>query len=152
MTKSGIKGHRFTLLHPRKNLPENRQQELDAILLTYPMPGKAYSLKEGLVDILNAATVKAKGAWDDFTKWLEMAEDSGPEPFKKPSTTFKSHLFGIKTSFEQGTITNGVPESLNAKVRPDKRRARGYANVNNFMDMVCYINGGNGFRHPLDSK
>nr|WP_257005643.1 transposase [Tannerella forsythia] len=52
--------------------------------------------------------------------------------------TFKGHLFGIKTFFEQGTITNGVLESLNSKVQLAKRRARGYANVNNFMDMVYY--------------
>lgn len=150
--KKLLKGHRFTLLHLHKNLPENRQQELNAILLTYPMLGKAYSFKEGLVDILNAATVKAKGAWDDFTKWLKMVENSELEPFKKLATTFKSHLFGIKTFFEQGTITNGVLESLNAKVQLAKRRARGYTNVNNFMDMVYYINGGNSFRYPLDSK
>ena len=32
-----------------------------------------------------------------------------------------------------------------------KRRARGYANVNNFMDMVYYINGGRNFHYPLKS-
>ena len=73
------------------------------------------------------------------------------EPFSKPVATFKGHLFGIKTFFEQGTITNGVLESLNSKVQLAKRRARGYANVNNFMDMVYYINGGRNFHYPLKS-
>ncbi|BAR52729.1 transposase [Tannerella forsythia KS16] len=73
------------------------------------------------------------------------------EPFRKLVATFKGHLFGIKTFFEQGTITNGVLESLNSKVQLAKRRARGYANVNNFMDMVYYINGGRNFHYPLKS-
>ena len=73
------------------------------------------------------------------------------EPFKKLVDTFKGHLFGIKTFFEQGQITNGVLESLNAKVQLAKRRARRYANVYNFMDMVYYINGGESFHYPHDS-
>ncbi|MFC2322468.1 MAG: transposase, partial [Tannerella forsythia] len=48
-------------------------------------------------------------------------------------------------------ITTGVLESLNSKVQLAKRRARGYANVNNFMDMVYYINGGRNFHYPLKS-
>ena len=149
--KKLLKGHRFTFLHLRRNLPEERQQELDTLLLTYPSLGKAYSLKEGLVDILNAATSRAEGAWEDFLKWMEMAEQSALEPFRKLVVTFKGHLFGIKTFFEQGNVTNGVLESLNSKVQLAKRRARGYANVNNFMDMVYYINGGECFHYPLKS-
>lgn len=52
--------------------------------------------------------------------------------------TFKGHIFGIKTFFEEGNVTNGVLESLNSKVQLAKRRARGYSNVSNFMDMVYY--------------
>jgi transposase len=149
--KKLLKGHRFTFLHLRKNLPEKKLQELDTLLLTYPSLGKAYGLKEGLVDILNAATSKAEGAWDDFLEWLDLAKQSALEPFKKLADTFKAHLFGIKTFFEQGQITNGVLESLNAKVQLAKRRARGYANVYNFMDMVYYINGGECFLYPHKS-
>lgn len=81
--KKLLKGHRFTLLHLRKNLPEKKLLELDTLLLTYPSLGKAYSLKEGLIDILNAATAKIEGAWNDFLKWMDMAERSALEPFKK---------------------------------------------------------------------
>ena len=149
--KKLLKGHRFTFLYLRKNLPDKKQQELDTLLLTYPSLGKAYSLKEGLIDILNAAISKAEGAWDDFLKWMEMAEQCALEPFKKLVAMFRAHLFGIKTFFEQGNVTNGILESLNAKVQLAKRRARGYANVDNFIDMVYYINGGDEFRYPLKS-
>lgn len=149
--KKLLKGHRFTFLYLRKNLPEEKIQELDTLLLTYPLLGKAYSLKEGLVDILNAATNKVEGAWEDFLKWMNMAEQAALEPFKKLVTTFKGHLFGIKTFFEKGNVTNGVLESLNSKVQLAKRRARGYSNVSNFMDMVYYINGGECFHYPHKS-
>lgn len=149
--KKMLKGHRYTLLYLRKNLPEDKLQELDTILLTYPLLGKAHSLREGLVDILNDATSKVEGAWEDFTKWMEMAEKSKLEPFKKLVATFRAHLFGIKTFFEQGNVTNGVLESLNAKVQLAKRRARGYTNVDNFVNMIYYVNGGQNFHYPLKS-
>ena len=149
--KKLLKGHRFTLLHLRKRLPESKVSELDTLLLTYPSPGKAHSLREGLVDILNAAACKAEGAWEDFLKWLELAEQSALEPFKRLAGTFRGHLFGIKTFFERGNVTNGVLESLNAKVQLAKRRARGYTNVDNFIDMVYYINGGECFKYPRQS-
>ena len=126
-------------------------QELDTLLLTYPLLGKAYSLKEGLVDILNAATAKVEGAWGDFLKWMDMAEQTALEPFRKLVATFKGHLFGIKTFFKEGNVTNGVLESLNSKVQLAKRRARGYTNISNFIDMVYYINGGMSFRYPHES-
>lgn len=149
--KKLLKGQRFTLLHLRKNLSEKKLQTLDAILLTYPSLGKAYSLREGLVDILNNATSGVEIAWEDFRKWLDLAESSGIEPFKKLVATLKAHMFGIKTYFEQGLVNNGILESLNSKVQLAKRRARGYTNVSNFIDMIYYINGGDCFRCPLKS-
>ena len=131
-----------------KNLPKRKLQELDTLLLTYPLLGKAYSLKEGLVDILNAATSKVE---EDFLKWMDMAELIALELFKKMVATFKRHLFGIKTLFEEGNVTNGVLERLNSKVQLAKRRARGYTNVGNFMDMIYYINGWECFRYPQES-
>lgn len=81
-----------------------------------------------------------------------MAEQTALEPFKKLVATFKGHLFGIKTFFEEGNVTNGVLESLNSKVQQlAKRRARDYSNVTNFMDLVYYINGGECFCYPHES-
>lgn len=149
--KKMLKGHRYTLLHLRKNLPKEKLMELDTLLLTYPLLGKAHSLREGLVDILNDATSKTEGAWDEFLKWLKLAEQSSLYPFRKLAETFRARLFGIKTFFEEGTVTNGILESLNSKIQLAKRRARGYANVNNLIDMVYYINGGDNFHYPLKS-
>lgn len=148
--KKLLKGQRFTLLHLRKNLSEKKLQTLDAILLTYPSLGKAYSLREGIVDILNNAASEREKAWEAFQKWLDLAGASGLEPFTKLVATLKAHMFGIKTYFEQGFINNGILESLNSKVQLAKRRARGYTNVSNFIDMIYYINGGEHFRYPHD--
>lgn len=91
--KKLLKGHWFTFLHRRKNLPEKKLQEFDTLLLTYSLLGKVYSLKEGLVNILNVATSKVEGAWDDFLRWMEMTKLSALKPFKKLMITFKGHLF-----------------------------------------------------------
>lgn len=61
---------------------------------------------------------------------------------------FKGHLLGIKFFFEEGNVTNVVWKSLNSKAKLVTKRAREYKNVNNFMDMIHYINVGECLRYP----
>jgi hypothetical protein len=63
----------------------------------------------------------------------------------------KGYLFDIKDFFEEGNVTNGILESQNSKFQLAKRRAGGYTNVSNFMDMVYYIHKGESFRCPYKS-
>ena len=144
--KKLLKGQRYTLLHLRKNLPESKLSTLDTILYTYPDLGKAYSLREGLVDALNPKTTDPGMGWDAFSKWLEQAEKSGLPPIARFVNTLKAHLFGIKAFFECGKATNSVLEGLNSKIQLAKRRARGFRNIENFINMIYFINGGNVFR------
>ncbi|MFC2321829.1 MAG: hypothetical protein ACFNL2_01230, partial [Tannerella forsythia] len=71
------------------------------------------------------------------------------------SNLFKSNImenytltYNISQKYLLLPIEDSAPET---KVQLAKRRARGYANVNNFMDMVYYINGGRNFHYPLKS-
>jgi len=141
-----LKGQRHTLLHLRKNLPASKLSALDTILYTYPDLGDAYSLREGLVDALNPISSDPQQGWNAFTKWLELADKSKLPPISKFVRTLKSHLFGIKAFFECGRVTNSILEGLNSKIQLAKRRARGFRNVDNFINMIYFINGGDVFR------
>lgn len=149
--KKLLKGQRYTLLHLRKNLQKTKLDTLDTILYTYPSLGSAYSLREGLVDALNTQSTEPDHGWNVFSKWLEQAEKSDLPPVMKLVKTLKSHIFGIKAYFESGKVTNGVLEGLNSKVQLAKGRARGFRCVENFINMIYFINGGNVFRYPLET-
>lgn len=142
-----LKGQRYTLLHLRKHLSAAKQQTLDTLLITFPLIGEAHSLREDLVQVLNWPD-KHEG-FQHILNWLKMAKNSALIPFRKLGTFFRTHLFGIKTYFEKGAITNGLLEALNAKIQLAKRRARGFAKVESLINMIYYINGGENFAYPL---
>ena len=54
-----------------------------------------------------------------------------------PSSTLKSK------------INNGILEGLNSKIQLAKRRARGYRNINNFINMIYFTCGKLKFDYPL---
>jgi hypothetical protein len=53
----------------------------------------------------------------------------------KPFTKLKAHWSGIIAYFES-KVTNGILEGINAKIQLAKRRARGYRNTRNFINMI----------------
>ncbi|HCJ51847.1 MAG TPA: ISL3 family transposase, partial [Gallionella sp.] len=46
-------------------------------------------------------------------------------------------------------ITNGILEGINSKVQLAKRRARGYRNTGNFINMIYFLCGKMKFDYPL---
>ncbi|MGB4490049.1 MAG: transposase, partial [Bacteroidales bacterium] len=45
-------------------------------------------------------------------------------------------------------ITTGVIEGINNKIQLAKRRARGYRNINNFINMIYFLCGKLKFDYP----
>ena len=58
------------------------------------------------------------------------------------------HWSGI-VHFVTSHITNGILEGINCKIQLAKRRARGYRNINNFINMIYYLCGKLKFDYPL---
>ena len=65
--------------------------------------------------------------------------------------TVKSHLSGI-INFVETQITNAILESINNKIQMAKRRARGYRNTDNFINMIYFLCGKLKFNYPLYSS
>ncbi len=62
--------------------------------------------------------------------------------------TVKSHWTGI-VHFVESKITNGILEGINNKVQLAERRARGFRNLGNFINMIYFLCGKLKFDYPL---
>ncbi|MDR0575848.1 MAG: transposase [Tannerella sp.] len=72
--------------------------------------------------------------------WLEQALASGIQPFMKFVNMVKAHWRGIVAYFDK-RVTNGILEGINSKIQLAKRRARGYRNTQNFINMAYFLCG-----------
>ena len=143
-----LKGHKYTILRKYDNLTRDKKRELDYLLLKYPNLGEAYRLRETFMDVLSIQdTEEAKGY---LYFWCDMAIESKIYPFQKFVKMIKSHWSGITAYFDK-KVTNGVLEGINNKIQLAKRRARGYRNLENFMNMIYFLSAKLNFDYPLYS-
>lgn len=147
--KSLLKKHRYTLLHRRSNLPEKKLMELETLLLTYPQLGEAYKFKEGFFDAYSCDTPKE--AIEFLEKWCDKVMDTSLEHMHKFVATLKAHWSGIISNFTHPGVNNGILEGINTKIQLAKRRARGFCNIGNFIDMAYFVSGKLNFSYPYDS-
>ena len=68
--------------------------------------------------------------------------------FYEFANTVLAHWSGI-VHFVESRITNGILEGINSKIRLAKRRARGYRNINNLINMIYFLSGKLKFDYPL---
>ncbi len=79
--------------------------------------------------------------------WCDLVEDSGIPAFKKFANTLNAHWTGIVNHIES-KISNGILEGINSKIQLAKRRARGYRNIENLINMIYFIAGKLQFDYP----
>ena len=82
-------------------------------------------------------------------QWFDEVEQSKIQPFMKFAKTVKAHLSGI-INFVETKITNAILESINNKIQMAKKRARGYRNTDNFINMIYFLCGKLKFDYPLN--
>jgi transposase len=140
-----LKGHRYTILRKYENLSAAKKSELDMLLPLYPTLGEAYRLRELFMDVFDVEDIEEAKGYLWF--WCQKALEAGIQPFTKFVNTIKAHWWGIVAYFDT-KITNGVLEGINSKIQLAKRRARGYSNIKNFINMIYFISGKLGFDYP----
>jgi transposase len=140
-----IKSHKYTFLRLNKNLSEKKRSELEYITMMYPHLGEAYRLKEMFLDVFRIIESDQAKGYLQF--WCDMVIESGIQPFIKFVNLIKAHWFGIVNYFES-KLTNGILEGINSKIQLAKKRARGFRNVNNYMNMIMFTCGKLKFDYP----
>jgi transposase len=141
-----LKGHKYTFLRNRENLSDKQEQVLAEMIILYPTLGEAYRLKTLFNDLW---TMPDKPAADAFLRqWCAEVDANKIPAFMKFANTVRAHWSGI-VHFVESCITNGILEGINSKIQLAKRRARGYRNINNFINMIYFLCGKLKFDYPL---
>lgn len=144
-----LKGERYTLLYKSSKLSKKQLLKLDKILISYPTIGEAYGFRESFMDVFDIIdSDEAKGY---LAYWCDTVMESDIHPFKKFVGIIKAHWYGIAACFDNKGISNGILEGINSKIQLAKRRARGYTNVENFINMIYFIAGKLNVDYPHNS-
>ena len=143
-----IKNHKYTFLRPYKKLSEEKQNELDNLSMLYPHLGEAYRLKEMFLDVFQIENPDQAKGYLKF--WCDMALEASIQPFTKFVNLIKTHWFGIVNYFDT-RLTNGILEGINSKIQLAKKRARGFRNIQNYMNMIMFLCGKLKFDYPRNA-
>jgi transposase len=141
-----LKGHKYLFLKNNKNLSASQKQERETLIELLPTIGEAYRLKLLFNDFW--AFKDKEEAAGFLAYWCDLVEESSIIPMKKFVATVKSHWSGL-INFIETKIANGIIEGINNKIQLAKRRARGYRNITNFINMIYFIAGKLKFNYPL---
>ncbi len=139
-----LKGHKYTFLKNADKLSEKKNQELQELLQLYPKIGEGYRLKTLFKEAWSFTEPAQAAAF--MEDWCKQAQNSGIFPFQAVVKTIKAHWSGIIRAI-QTQITNGIMEGINSKIQLAKKRARGYRNLNNFINMIYFLCGDLKFPH-----
>ncbi len=138
-----LKGHKYTFL--KKKLTDKLQTERDLLLEMYPESGQGYWLKEMFEDFWQIKDPEEAESYLAF--WCDFATESKIQPFIKLANIIKAHWRGI-VRYVKSNISNGILEGINSKIQLAKKRARGYRNPGNFINMIYFICGKLKFDYP----
>ncbi len=141
-----LKGHKYTFLRNRQNLSDKQEKSLSEMIELYPNLGRAYRLKVLFNDLWEMPSKEAATTF--LTNWCDEVEEAKIPAFMAFAKMIKSHWSGI-IHFVESRITNGILEGINSKVQLAKRRARGYRNTGNFINMIYFLCGKLKFDYPL---
>jgi len=133
-----LKGQKYTFLKNLDNLSIKRKTELVDLMDAYPILGEAYRLKALFNDLWTLPDLTRAEVF--FVSWAKEVERSGIQAFMQFAKMVKGHWTGI-ARFIESRITNGLLEGISHKLQLAKRRARGYRNIQNFINMAYFLCG-----------
>lgn len=140
-----LKGHKYTFLKTYEKLTSKKQQELEFLMMMYPRLGEAYRLKVMFDDFWDIKNPQEAEGYLAF--WCDLVTEAKIHPMIEFVKTIKAHWFGI-VNYINSKITAGVIEGINNKIQLAKRRARGYRNIENFINIIYFICGKLKFDYP----
>ena len=139
-----LKGHKYTFL--KNKLSVKIQEERDLLIEMYPKLGEGYRLVQLFKDFWDIPDKEEAEGYLAF--WCDIAKESKIFPFQNAVKTIQAHWSGI-VNYIVSRVNNGILEGLNSKIQLAKKRARGYRNINNFINMIYFTCGKLKFNYPL---
>ena len=131
-----IKGSAYTLGKAAENLTDNQRIRLEMIANTNNCLYRAYLMKEELRLLLKLQDQDAAEA--ALKKWMWWASHSRIEAFKDLYQKIKRHKEHILNTIRLG-MSNARIEATNNKIKLIIRKAYGFRNIGNMLDMVYLV-------------
>ena len=131
-----IKISSYALGKAPEHLTEKQQEQLRLIAETNDRLFRAYRMKETLRLILKIKDVEI--AQRELKRWLWWASHSRIEAFKELYKKIKRHEKHILNTIRLG-FSNARIEATNNKIKLIIRKAYGYRNMQNMLDMVYLV-------------
>ncbi len=131
-----IKSSTYVLGKAPEHLTERQQVRLEMIQATDPQLYRAYSLKEALRLLLKLKDVDE--AESELNRWLWWASHSRIKAFHDLYEKIKRHKQHILNTIRLG-VSNARIEATNNKIKLIIRKAYGFRNIQNMMDMVYLV-------------
>ena len=131
-----IKGASYTLGKAPEHLTEKQRARLEMIAQTKPKLHRAYRIKEKLRLLLKLKDVNE--AASELKRWLWWASHSRIPAFKKLYEKIKRHMEHILNTIRLG-VSNARVEATNNKIKLIVRKAYGFRNIENMLDMVYLV-------------
>ena len=133
---SEIKHSTYTLGKAPEHLTENQKIRLDMIQANDPQLYRAYCMKESLRLLLKSTDIKQ--AEIDLNRWLWRASHSRIPAFHDLYKKIKRHKGHILNTIRLG-LSNARIEAINNKIKLIIRKAYGFRNIQNMLDMVYLV-------------
>lgn len=145
MYKEELRHCKYLFLKGHDKLNKEQRQKRDGVLELLPNIGQAYFLKELLDTFWTLHDPEVAQGFLSY--WIDLARESKINPMIKLANSINAHWTGI-INYTNHKMSNGILESINSKIQLAKRRARGYRNINNFINMIYFIAGKLKFNYP----
>ncbi len=131
-----IKGSAYALGKAPEHLTEKQQLRVSLIASQNPRLYRAYLLKEQLRLLLKLTNVDE--AEDELKRWLWKASHSRIPAFKELYQKIRRHKTHILNTIRYG-MSNARIEATNNKIKLIIRKAYGFRNIQNMLDMVYLV-------------
>lgn len=131
-----IKNSAYALGKAPEHLTENQQTRIALIAENNPRLYRAYRMKETLRLLLKIKDVDEAGA--ELKRWLWWASHSRIDAFKELYLKIKRHRGHILNTIRLG-MSNARIEATNNKIKLILRKAYGFRNIQNMLDMVYLV-------------
>ena len=133
---NAIKNAAFALGKAPEHLTENQQIRIAMIAENNSRLYRAYRMKETLRLLLKIKNVGE--AETELCRWLWWASHSRIPAFKDLYRKIKRHKSHILNTIRLG-MSNARIEATNNKIKLIIRKAYGFRNIQNMLDMVCLV-------------
>lgn len=130
-----IKGAKYPLGKNPENLTSNQKSKLDEIRQLYPKLFRGYQLKEGLRLLFQSDKENIE---HELNRWLAWSCRCRIPVFVELSKKIRRHKEAIIATVRHG-LSNARIESMNNKIKVMIRKAYGFRNTQNLIDMIMIV-------------